>query len=561
MHYAELKKVCEEMTSPGALFEMETTQFQGISMRFFKNAPKTLRDVWLTTTAFADQDYIIYEDERISYAQAHEICERVSVWLSSQGVQQGDRVAIAMRNYPEWLLIFWACVTNGVAVVGINSWWIASEIETALEQTQPKVLFADKERLALISESRIKELSSVVAVRCQPEALPTATLWNDVLACEGDLQQDEIDPDATACLYYTSGTSGNPKAAEITHRSAVTNVFNILFAKQAQIKATELANNIDDPAPPETTIVMLATPLFHVTANNCAAQVVTALGGKLVLMYRWDASKALQMIEKEKITGITGVPVMARELINHKDFDSVDTSSLTTISSGGAPVESDLLDKIERAGGQIFPSLGYGMTEVSGVITTNSGDFLADKPASCGPIMPTFELKVIDDDGQVLPAGSVGEICVKGSAVIKGYFNQPEATAETIKDGWLHTGDLGYFDDEEFLYIVDRKKEMVLRGGENVFCSEVEGVLYKHSAVAECVVFAVPDERLGETVGAAVYLKGNQTLTENALKEFCMEHLAKYKVPANVWFLEDPLPRNASGKFLKKQIVSELGIS
>ena len=560
MHYAELKQVCAALTSPGTPFEMETTEVQGIPMRIFKNAPKNLRDIWSATSAFSDQDYIVYENERISYAQAHVISERISVWLLSQGVKSGDRVAIAMRNYPEWLLIFWACVSNGIAVVGINSWWVAGEIETALEQTQPKVLFADKERLALISEERFKEFSAVVAVRSQSDDLPSATLWEDVLSCKGDLQQSEIDPDATACLYYTSGTSGNPKAAEITHRSAVTNIFNIIFAKQTQIRASELANNIEEPAPAEVSTVLLATPLFHVTANNCAAQVVTAIGGKLVLMYRWDASKALHLIEQERITGITGVPVMARELINHKDFSCVDTSSLTTISSGGAPVESDLLEKIERAGGEVHPSLGYGMTEVSGVIATNSGDFLADKPASCGPLMPTFEMKVIDDDDQILPAGSVGEICVRGSAVIKGYFNEPEATADTIKDGWLYTGDLGYIDEDEFIYIVDRKKEMVLRGGENVFCSEVEGVLYKHSAVAECSVFAVPDERLGETVGAALYLKSNQELTEEDLKDFCSEHLAKYKIPENVWFLEKPLPRNASGKFLKKEIINSLGI-
>ena len=560
MHYAELKQVCAALTSPGTPFEMETTEVQGIPMRIFKNAPKNLRDIWSATAAFADQDYIVYEDERLTYAQAQAISERVSVWLLSQGVQSGDRVAIAMRNYPEWLLIFWACVSNGIAVVGINSWWVASEIETALEQTKPKVLFADKERLALISEGRLKQLSAVVAVRSQSDELTSTIQWEDVLSCQGNLQQSEIDPDATACLYYTSGTSGNPKAAEITHRSAVTNIFNIIFAKQTQIRATEVANNIEEPAPPEVSTVLLATPLFHVTANNCAGQVVTAIGGKLVLMYRWDATKALKLIEKEKITGITGVPVMARELVNHPDFASVDTSSLTTISSGGAPVESDLLQKIEGAGGEIHPSLGYGMTEVSGVVATNSGDFLADKPGSCGPLMPTFEIKIVDDDDQILPAGSVGEICVQGSAVIKGYFNEPEATAETIRDGWLYTGDLGYFDDDEFLYIVDRKKEMVLRGGENVFCSEVEGVLYKHSAVAECCVFAVPDERLGEAVGTAIYLKGDQALTESGLKEFCVEHLAKYKIPAHVWFLENPLPRNASGKFLKKEIINSLGI-
>jgi long-chain acyl-CoA synthetase len=303
---------------------------------------------------------------------------------------------------------------------------------------------------------------------------------------------------------------------------------------------------------------MITTPLFHVTANNCGAYVTTAAGGTMVLMYRWDAGEALRLIEREKVTGMSGVPVMARELLDHPDFAITDISSLTALAGGGAQVPPDLVLKIESQVASARPGTGYGMTETCGIITSISGDFFVDKPDSAGPAMPCYEAKCVDDDGNEVPLGQVGELWVKGSAVIKGYINRPEATAATITDGWLHTGDIARIDEEGFIFIVDRKKDMVLRGGENVYCAEVEATVYRHAAVAECCVFGVPDHRLGEEVGVAVLLKPGESLSEDGLRDHCASISAKYKVPRYVWFMGEALPRNASGKFMKRELRERL---
>jgi long-chain acyl-CoA synthetase len=318
-----------------------------------------------------------------------------------------------------------------------------------------------------------------------------------------------------------------------------------------------LATGEPIPEDPPVPAGLVTTPLFHVTANNCGAYLLTAAGGKIVLMYRWDAGEALKLVEREKITAVSGVPIMARELINHPDFEKTDTSSLATLGGGGAQLPPDLVHKIDSTVATARPNTGYGMTETCGIITSVSADFFVDKPDSAGPAMPNFEAKCVNELGETVPQGEVGELWVKGSSVIKGYINRPEATAESITDGWLHTGDIARIDKDGFIFIVDRKKDMVLRGGENVYCAEVESTLYRHPAVAECSVFGVPDDRLGEEVGAAVVLKPGETLTADALREHCAATMAKHKVPRYIWFLS-ALPRNASGKFVKRDLKEQL---
>jgi long-chain acyl-CoA synthetase len=271
-------------------------------------------------------------------------------------------------------------------------------------------------------------------------------------------------------------------------------------------------------------------------------------------MYRWDAGEALKLIESEKCTAMSGVPVMSRELITHPDFAKTDLSSLQSLGGGGAQLPPDLVAKIDGAVKTARPNTGYGMTETCGIITSVSADFFVDKPESCGPAMPSFEAKCVDDDGNTVPNGEVGELWVKGTSVIKGYINRPEATAESITDGWLHTGDVARIDEDGFIFIVDRKKDMVLRGGENVYCAEVEAAIYRHPAVAECTVFGVPDARLGEEVGAAVVLRPGHDLTGDTLREHCAAIMAKHKSPRYVWILTEALPRNANGKFLKREL-------
>ncbi len=397
-----------------------------------------------------------------------------------------------------------------------------------------------------------------VRTRSTPGVIP----WADVIRERHPLPDVEVDGDADACIFYTSGTTGFPKGAQLTHRGCLANLWSMQFIAAAQALSTARATA--GPFPPETPVTapvgLVTTPFFHVSANNCTAYMMTANGGKLVTMYRWDPGEALRLIQTEKVTAMSGVPVMSRELINHPDFATTDTSSMVTLGGGGAPLLPDLVAKIENSVKTARPSTGYGLTEVCGIITQVAGDFYVDRPASVGRVMPVYEARCIDDQGESVARGEIGELCVKGAPVIKGYLNRPEATAEAIVDGWFHTGDLARIDRDGFVFIVDRKKDMVLRGGENVYCAEVEGCLFHHPAVADCCVLGVPDPRLGEEVGAAVILKPGAHATADDLLAHCSARISKYKVPRFVWLLDDPLPRNANGKVVKRELRQMLGV-
>jgi long-chain acyl-CoA synthetase len=559
MHYQALKAVWGALTAEGAPFEVVSVDVGGAPVRAFKAAPPNVRALWLSTAPFAERDYLVYQDERITYGEAHRRVAAIAAWMLAEGVKPGERIAIAMRNYPEWMLIYWAAISIGVAVVGMNAWWVADEVEFALNDSEPKIVFCDRERLERVLER------PATAARCKLVATRTETLppgviaWSEVVAKEAALPDVAVDPDADACIFYTSGTTGRPKGAQLTHRGCINNLMNMMFAGQATALAMQKATGLAPPETPPTPVALLTTPLFHVTANNCGAYAVTAGGGVLVLMYKWDAGEALRLIERERVSSMSGVPVMSREVLTHPDFARRDTSSLTTLGGGGAPLHPDLVAKIDAEVATARPNTGYGMTETCGIITAVSGDFFVDKPASCGPAMPTFEVKCVDDDGATVPQGGVGELWVRGASVIKGYLNRPDATAESITDGWLHTGDVARIDEDDFIFIVDRKKDMVLRGGENVYCAEVEAAVHHHPAIAECCVFGVPDVRLGEDVAAAVVLREGYHLTAEELRAHCADHLARHKIPRNIWFMTEALPRNANGKFLKRELREKLG--
>ncbi|MBN7796267.1 AMP-binding protein [Parahaliea mediterranea] len=559
--YPELKAAWAELTAPGQMFELETVTVGGAPTRSYKHAPPSLREVWLSCAAHGDADYLVFRDERCSYAQAQEYVASIAAWLRERGVAPGDRVAIAMRNYPEWMLGYWAVTAMGAVVVGMNAWWVAGEMRYALDDAAPKVLICDRERLQRFAEIRehYPELA-VAAVRMEDPVPDWATEWMDVVNTAPALPEVTIAPDDDACIFYTSGTTGQPKGARLTHRGCVNNILNLAFVNAVQPLALAKAGLPGGEAAgqaPEPPVSLLATPLFHVTGNNCVAQATTLAGGKLVHMYKWDPSEALALIERERVTVFNAVPMMAREILGHPDFARRDTASLKTLGGGGAALQPDLVAKIDASGGA-RPNTGYGMTETCGIIAAISSAFFVGKPASVGPAMPTFEAKCVDPEGRGLPAGDVGELWVRGAPVIKGYLNRPEATAEAITDGWLHTGDIAWIDDDGFIYLVDRAKDMVLRGGENVYCAEVENALFAQDGVAECVVFAVADERLGEEVGAAVYLRPGADCDATTLRAHCAGVLSPYKVPRYIWLLDEPIPRNANGKFLKRELRESL---
>ena len=561
--YDTYQQIWQALTSKDARFEVKEIEVRGSNMRVYANAPPSLREVWLASAAHADNDYLIFGDERWTYAQAHRDVASIANWLASQGLEQGDRVAIAMRNYPEWLLCYWACVSQGYPVVGMNAWWVEDEMAYALKDSTPAILICDAERLARFTNIRdqFSDLQ-VVGVRLA-QADTTLTPFQTLVSTGGDLPEANVDPDEDACIFYTSGTTGKPKGAQLTHRGCAHNLMNLAFAGTVVAQTTAARTGIapPDPAGVPPSCSLVTTPLFHVTANNCLAHGATLGGGKLVHMYKWDALEALKLIEKEKVTGLTGVPLMSRELISHPDFGKYDTSSLTSVGGGGAQLQPDLVGKIDNAIKNARPGTGYGMTETCGIITSISGDFFIDKPESCGPAMPTFEVRTIDSEGRDTPKGIAGEMLVRGAPVIKGYLNQIDATAESITDGWLHTGDVAYLDEHDFIFIVDRVKDMVLRGGENIYCSEVETVLFEMEQIAECSVFGVSDDRLGEEVGVSIYVKTDTSLSAAEIRQYCSGRLAKHKIPRYIWLSAAPLPRNANDKFLKRELKDTLDVN
>lgn len=558
-----------ELDAPGSPLATSIAEVRGIPVKVYTTAPPNMRVMWEATAVHGDKDYLVYEDERYTYAEIHAQVRKLAQYLVSQGIGRHSRVALSMRNYPEWVVGYWATVSLGAAVVGMNAWWTPSEMEYALNDSQPGVLIVDDERLERLSQIANTPKMHVIAVRTD-RALPAGgARWTDVMATvdPGVLPNIEFDPDDDATIFYTSGTTGFPKGAQLTHRGSVANIFNLVvmnmaaaLAEQKAIAAGDVPAPTGEPKPVLPPCFMAPTPLFHVTACNCILHAATASGAKVVLMYKWDPGRALELIEREKVTSFSGVPTMSREMLLHPDWEKRDTSSVQGMGGGGAALQPDLVHKIAGAlkGGQ--PSTGYGMTETHGIITANSARWFIAKPESCGPLVPTLEGKLVDEDGNDLPAGptTVGVLCVRGSVVIKGYLNREEATADSIRDGWLNTGDIARIDEDGFVYIVDRAKDMVIRGGENVYCSEVETVIYNHDAIAEACVFGIPEERLGEEVAAVIVLRPGRSLTEKELQDFLSGTIAKHKIPTKIWFRDEPIPRNASGKFLKRELKKEL---
>jgi len=565
---SDFATIRDQLTAPGSPLELRDIEVRGVPMREYVNAPATMRDVWVMARAHGDAMYIVYEDEHYTYAEIDaQVRALAHVLVTDCGVGPGDRVALAMRNYPEWIVSYWAIVSIGAAVVGMNAWWTPKEMVYGLTDSQPKLLIADSERVAnvtqVLDELRVQQPLPIVAVRHSDELPDNAWHWNDIVdpanAPEG-MPDVQIDPDDDATIFYTSGTTGFPKGAQLTHRGSVTNLMNLAFmqAWSSAVLASRHPELVVEADPDARAVALAPTPLFHVTACNCGLHPLTLTGGTIVLMYKWDAGRALELIEREKINRSGGVPVMSRELLSHPDFETRDVSSLVSLSGGGAQLQPDLVDKIGAKGRT--PGTGYGLTETHGIVTAVSAKFFADKPESCGPVVPTLDVKLVDDAGADLEPGEdvVGQLCVRGSVVIKGYLNKPEATAEAISDGWFNTGDIARIDNEGFVFIVDRAKDMVLRGGENIYCSEVETALFEHPDVVETVVFGVPDQRLGEVVGTCIVTAPGVSLDEAELAGFVGDRLAKFKVPERWWFRTESLPRNASGKFLKRQVKAEL---
>jgi long-chain acyl-CoA synthetase len=555
------------LTAPGQPFEMEEVLIRGVATRTWKNAAPSLRAVLEQSLVHRDLTFLVYEDESLTFAEhfaaAATMAHRLAVDF---GVQKGDRVAIAMRNFPEWSVAFWAAASLGAVVVPLNAWWTGPELEYGLSDSGSVVVFVDDERNERLAEhlSALPALRGVIVARTEHELAAPAQRFEDVLGvveANAALPTVELDPEDDATIFYTSGTTGRPKGALGTQRNICTNLMSLVFcaargaarsdAPPAAVPGAGVQNAVQNA-------YLLSVPFFHATGCHSVLVANLAFGGKIVIMYRWDAGRALELIERERITTFGGVPAMVWQVLDHPDFDKRDLSSVKSIGYGGAPAAPELVRRIEAMFPGRTPSNGYGLTETSSVTTMNSGSDYLLKPESVGVPVPVCDVKVVDADGEALDGGDVGELWIKGPNVVKGYFNKPEATEASFTDGWLHSGDVARLDDEGFVFIVDRAKDMVIRGGENVYCVEVEAALFEHPAVSDAAVIGIPHTVLGEEVGAVVQLAPGKSASEDELKRHVAERLAAFKVPVQIWFRDEPLPRNPAGKILKRDLREEL---
>ncbi len=545
----------EKMTTPGQPFEMETMTIRGIPTRVWKHAPASLRQILESTLQFAARDYLVYEDERVTYAEHYaQVCCLAHVLVDEFGIQPGDRVALVMRNYPQWPVVFWAAVSIGAVIVPLNAWWTAAELSYALADSGARALFADGERAAVLTKilDKLPEMKYRVVARHAGE-LPGWRTWSALLAdvrSEPSLPPATIEPDADATIFYTSGTTGKPKGALSTHRNICVNQLSGLFLRAR----TELRYGRTPEPPTEQMGQLISVPLFHVTGCLAMLCASTLNGYKIVFMHKWDADQAIEIIAREKLNSFGGVPSMPLQVLESPLLKSHDLSSVRAIQFGGAPPPPELAAMVKKAFPNAAASNGFGLTETSGLATANVAEDYLAKPGSVGLPPPVTDIKIVAPDGSEQPSGEVGEIWIKGPQVIKGYWNNPEANAETFSDGWLHSGDLGYLDTEGFLFVVDRAKDMLIRGGENIYSIEVENALYEHPAVLDAAVVGLPDPVLGELVAATVQVRGSNGVSEKELQKFVAERLAAYKVPVRIDLQMEPLPRNANGKVVKTAI-------
>jgi long-chain acyl-CoA synthetase len=553
-----LKEVTAALTAPGQLFEMEEAQIRGVATRVWKHAPPSLRSVLEITRLHGDATFLVYEDERLTFEEHFRHAATFAHRLAEQyGVRKGDRVAIAMRNFPEWSVAFFGAAALGAVVVPLNAWWTAPELEYGLRDSGAKVLIADQERAARLAEALPGLGIATIVVRGDGTPPAGAVPYESVLGQIGDTLPDAaIDPDDDATIFYTSGTTGRPKGALGTQRNITTNPVSLGYGMMSA--ALRAGGTIEEITAPQRRVTLLSVPFFHATGCHSVLIASALNGSTIVLMHKWNAERALELIERERITGFGGVPTMAWQVLTCPEFDKYDTSSLTSVSYGGAPAPPKLVEKIKERLPERMAGNGYGLTETSSVTTYNGGVNYLEHPDSVGPPVPVCDVKVVDPVGEELPLGEVGELLIKGPNVIKGYWHRPDATADAFVGGWFHSGDLARVDAEGFVYIVDRAKDMLIRGGENVYCAEVEAAVYEHPAVADVAVIGVPHEVLGEEVGAVVCLRPGETVTAEELRAFLRERIAAFKVPAHVWFREGELPRNPGGKILKTRLRTEI---
>jgi long-chain acyl-CoA synthetase len=551
----EADPVFAQLTGPGGPFEIVREDVLGVETQVYAQRMRSLRELVAQSAGRADLDFVVQgagAAERLTFGQHDARARAVAAGLARLGIGVGDRVALCSANNPDWVATFWACALLGAVIVPLNAWWKSEELEFGLNDSEAKVLICDERRLAVIGPhlAQIPSIEHVFVIGDTPaEARPFAELAGET----ADLSEAPLDEDDLLAIIYTSGTTGKPKGATLTHRQVIANLSNIIVLG--------LAAAMRGTPPPEAeagvqAASLLVVPLFHVTGCLSTMTLSYATGAKVVLMPpgRFEPEVAMELIEREKVTAIGGVPTVMWRILESPSLGKYDLSSVKRASYGGAPAAPELVERIE----EVFPNLrktlttAYGLTETASVATAHGGDDYFAHPGSVGRAAPTVELRVVDESGVDATPGARGEIWIKGPTVMnRGYWRRPDANEAAFTDGWFHTGDVGYLDPDGFLFLVDRAKDMIIRAGENVYCVEVENILFDHPDVIDAAVVGVPHKMLGEEVKAVVQLKPGSTATEADIRAFCREHLADFKVPEYVEIRSEPLPRNPAGKVLK----------
>ena len=540
-----------ELTAPGTPYELVDRVLAGRPQRVFKNAPPSLRALFESTASALP--FIAYQDERLTFAQAWGGAARIAqVLVQHAGVRHGDRVAISMRNYPEWMLAFCAITSIGAVVVAMNAHWQTEEMAYALTDSGAVALLADQERLdRLPAATPGLTVLAVRATRLPAGALSLQALTDAVGATleSAAMPPADIAPDDHATLLYTSGSTGHPKGVVSTHR----NILTALLSWELDRQIGDRAAGIEPVVPTEQPGTLLAVPLFHVTGLHASYLSSFRPQRRMVVMYRWDAETAAALIDAERLTSVVAPSAMTGDLVRVAQKGGHSLATLQTVGGGGAPRPPDQVRQIGTSFGQAMPNTGWGMTETNAIGTAIGGEDYLTHPASSGRCSQVLQIKVVDESGASLPAGQRGELLIRGTSMFSGYWNRPEVNAQVFTDGdWFRTGDVAYVDDDGFVYIVDRIKDLIIRGGENIGCGQVEAALLLHPGVREAAVYAVPDDRLGEEVGATVY--GDNLPSAEALREFLAAHLARFEIPRYISLSPTPLPRTPSGKILKREI-------
>jgi acyl-CoA synthetase (AMP-forming)/AMP-acid ligase II len=546
------------LTAPGQMFALEDLEIRGHHYRGYVNQPPDLAAYYALMNNHAAKDWVVHGVERYTYAEGLQHAAEFATALQQRyRVGKGDRVAIAMRNNPQWMMAFMGITALGAIAVPMNSWWTTEELDYGLRDSGARLVVVDPDRAARLQPIAADLGLGFIGVGDFAHSGVEVEDFMGLLQefAGASMPATDSHPDDDIIIMYTSGSTGHPKGAVCTHRGVLAAIFSWLLMGNAAKEVAGAGEGDGDTHSPST---LMTVPLFHTTGSHSLFLLSLVIGRKIVLMHKWDVQEAMRLIEAERVTNFNGVPTMSAELQAAARESTYDLSSLREIFSGGAARPPDQVGKIAKTFQKSSAGSGYGLTETNALGAVNTGAFYVANPASTGRVVPAVtDFRIVDDGGREQPVGERGEVCIRSPANVRGYWNKPEATRAAFVDGWFHSGDIGYMDAQGFLYIVGRIKEIIIRGGENISCIEVESAIHQHEAVAEAAVFGLPDERLGEVVAAALVLREGAVLDAPQLQAFLGDHLAAFKIPQHIWVRAEQLPRIASGKIFKRQLQAD----